>query len=68
MTKDNAKNIIIGVLVFIFAIETFMMTLSFGIINDLKGIINEYMNDKNVCKSQLDSLTQEMERLQNAEN
>lgn len=35
------------------------------LINDLKATANGYESDRNICRGQLDSLTQELERWQN---
>lgn len=45
-------------------------TIAFGVdlINDLKATTNGYESNKNLCRSQLDSLTQELERMQNDYN
>ena len=42
-------------------------TIAFGVdlIDDLKATANGYESDRNLCRSQLDSLTQELERWQN---
>lgn len=44
--------------------------IAFGVdlindLNDLKATANGYESDRNLCRSQLDSLTQELERWQN---
>lgn len=43
-----------------------VFTIAFGVdlINDLKATVNGYKSDRNLCRSQLDSLTQELERWQ----
>ena len=46
-------------------IELGVIFLGVDIINDLKATANGYESDKNLCRSQLDSLTQELERWQN---
>lgn len=46
-------------------IELGVILLGVDIINDLKATANGYESDRNICRSQLDSLTQELERMQN---
>lgn len=58
------KDILLTVLIFVVVIETFLIALGIGIINDLKATANGYQSDRNLCRSQLDSLTQEIERMQ----
>lgn len=43
------------------------LVIAFGVdvINDLKATANDYESDRNLCRSQLDSLTQELEKWQN---
>lgn len=62
---NNLKDILLAVLVFAIVIETFLITLGIGVINDLKATANGYESDRNLCRSQLDSLIQDYERLQN---
>ena len=50
---------------FIVIIEFGIILLEIGIIDDLKATANVYKSDSNLCRSQLDSLTQELERWQN---
>lgn len=64
MNKNNLKDILLAVLVFAIVIETFMITLAVGVINDLKATTNGYESDRNLCRSQLDSLKQELEIMQ----
>ena len=45
-------------------IELGAILLGIDIINDLKATANGYESDRNLCRSQLDSLTQELERTQ----
>lgn len=45
-------------------IELGAILLGVDIINDLKATANGYESDRNLCRSQLDSLTQELERWQ----
>lgn len=44
--------------------QAFIIELGIDIINDLKATANGYESDRNLCRSQLDSLTQELERWQ----
>lgn len=46
-------------------IELGVIFLGIDIIDDLKATANGYESDRNLCRSQLDSLTQDYERLQN---
>lgn len=62
---NNLKDVLLAVLVFAIVIETFLITLGMGVINDLKATANGYESDRNLCRSQLDSLKQELEIMQN---
>lgn len=46
-------------------IELGAILLGVDIIDDLKATANGYESDRNLCRSQLDSLTHELERWQN---
>lgn len=46
-------------------IELGVIFLGVDIINDLRATANGYESDRNLCRSQIDSLTQELERWQN---
>lgn len=46
-------------------IELGVIFLGVDIIDDLRATANGYESDRNLCRSQLDSLTQELERMQN---
>ena len=46
-------------------IELGVIFLGVNIIDDLRATANGYESDRNLCRSQLDSLTQDYERLQN---
>lgn len=46
-------------------IELRVIFLGVDIIDDLKATSNGYESDRNLCRSQLDSLTHELERWQN---
>lgn len=45
--------------------QAFAIAFGVELINDLKATANGYESDRNLCRSQLDSLTQDYERLQN---
>lgn len=45
--------------------QAFVIGFGVNLINDLKATANGYKSDRNLCRSQLDSLTQELERWQN---
>ena len=45
--------------------QAFIIAFGVDLINDLKATANGYESDRNLCRSQLDSLTQELERWQN---
>lgn len=44
--------------------QAFAIAFGVELINDLKATANGYKSDRNLCRSQLDSLTQELERWQ----
>lgn len=46
-------------------LELGLIFMGVDLINDLKATANGYESDRNICRSQLDSLTQELERWQN---
>lgn len=46
-------------------LELGFIFMGVDIINDLRATANGYESDRNLCRSQLDSLTQDYERLQN---
>lgn len=48
--------------------QAFIIELGIDIINDLKATANGYESDRNLCRGQLDSLMQELERWQNEGN
>ena len=52
------------VMSFAVLVELAVIFLGVDIINDLKATANGYESDRNLCRSQLDSLTQELERWQ----
>ena len=68
MNKEDIWNVlfIYAVIVsVVVVIELGVILLGVDIINDLKATANGYESDRNLCRSQLDSLTQELERWQN---
>ena len=65
MNKEDVKDMLF-IFVFIVALIEFLaIVLGKGLIDDLKATANGYESDRNLCRSQLDSLTQELERWQN---
>ena len=64
MNKEDIKTtglIILGLATFI---ELLVIILNIIGYYDLKATANGYESDRNLCRSQLDSLTQELERWQ----
>lgn len=62
--EDKLWTVLIIAIIIIFG-QAFIIGLGVDIINDLKATANGYESDRNLCRSQLDSLTQDYERLQN---
>lgn len=62
--EDKLWLALITTIIIIFG-QAFIIGLGVDIINDLKATSNGYESDRNLCRSQLDSLTQELERWQN---
>ena len=62
--EDKLWTALIIAIIVIFG-QAFIIGLGVDIINDLKATANGYESDRNLCRSQLDSLTQELERWQN---
>ena len=62
--EDKLWLALITAIIIIFG-QAFIIGLGVDIINDLKATANGYESDRNLCRSQLDSLTQELERWQN---
>lgn len=62
--EDKLWLALITAIIIIFG-QAFIIGLGVDIINDLKATANGYESDRNLCRSQLDSLTQELERMQN---
>ena len=65
MNKEDKLWTAIIVLVIVVLGQAFVIAYGVGLIDDLKAIANGYESDRNLCRSQLDSLTQDYERLQN---
>lgn len=62
--EDKLWTTLIIAIIIIFG-QAFIIGLGIDIIDDLKTTANGYESDRNLCRSQLDSLTQELERWQN---
>lgn len=65
--EDKLWTALIIAIIIIFG-QAFAIAFGVGLINDLKATANGYKSDRNLCKGQLDSLTQELERIQNVDN
>lgn len=65
--EDKLWTALIIAIIIIFG-QSFIIGLGVDIIDDLKATANGYESDRNLCRSQLDSLTQELERMQNEGN
>ena len=64
MNKEDELWIVLIIAIIIIFGQAFIIGLGVDIINDLKATANGYESDRNLCRSQLDSLTQELERWQ----
>lgn len=62
--EDKLWTALIIAIIIIFG-QAFIIGLGVDIIDDLKATANGYESDRNLCRSQLDSLMQELERMQN---
>lgn len=62
--EDKLWTALIIAIIIIFG-QAFAIAYGVGLIDDLKATANGYESDRNLCRSQLDSLTQELERWQN---
>ena len=62
--EDKLWNALIIAIIIIFG-QAFAIGIGVDIIDDLKATANGYESDRNLCRSQLDSLIQELERWQN---
>lgn len=65
--EDKLWTVLIIAIIIIFG-QAFVIGFGVDLINDLKATANGYESDRNLCRSQLDSLTQELERWQNEGN
>ena len=65
MNKEDILWISIVILVSIVMVQSFVIGFGVNLIDDLKATANGHESDRNLCRSQLDSLTQDYERLQN---
>lgn len=64
-TKEDKLWTALIILVIVVLGQAFVIAFAKGLIDDLKATANGYESDRNLCRSQLDSLTQELERYQN---
>ena len=64
-TKEDKLWTAVIILVIVVFGQAFAIAFGKDLINDLKATANGYKSDRNLCRSQLDSLTQELERWQN---
>ena len=62
--EDKLWTALIIAIIIIFG-QVLAIAFGVGLIDDLKATANGYESDRNLCRSQLDSLTQDYERLQN---
>ena len=62
--EDKLWTALIIAIIIVFG-QAFAIAYGVGLIDDLKATANGYESDRNLCRSQLDSLTQDYERLQN---
>ena len=67
-TKEDKLWTAIIVLIIVVFGQAFAIAFGKDLIDDLKATANGYKSDRNLCRSQLDSLTQELERWQNVNN
>ena len=67
-TKEDKLWTALIILVIVVLEEAFVIAFAKGLIDDLKATANGYESDRNLCRSQLDSLTQELERWQSDDN
>lgn len=63
-TKEDKLWTALIILVIVVLGQAFAIAFGVDLINDLKATANGYKSDRNLCRSQLDSLTQELERWQ----
>ena len=62
--EDKLWTALIIAIIIIFG-QAFAIVYGVGLIDDLKATAYGYESDRNLCRSQLDSLIQDYERLQN---
>lgn len=62
--EDKLWIALITAIIIIFG-QAFIIAFGVDLIDDLRATANGYESDRNLCRSQLDSLTQELERMQN---
>lgn len=65
MNKEDKLWLTLIIAIIIIFGQAFIIGLGVDIIDDLRATANGYESDRNLCRSQLDSLTQDYERLQN---
>lgn len=63
-TKEDKLWTAVIILVIVLFGQAFVIAFGKDLIDDLKATANGYKSDRNLCRSQLDSLTQELERWQ----
>lgn len=63
-TKEDKLWTALIILVIVVLGQAFAIAFGVDLINDLKATANGYESDRNICRGQLDSLTQELERWQ----
>ena len=62
--EDKLWTAVIILVIMVFELA-FAIVFAKDLIDDLRATANGYESDRNLCRSQLDSLTQELERWQN---
>ena len=62
--EDKLWTAVIILVIMVFELA-FAIVFAKDLIDDLRATANGYESDRNLCRSQLDSLTQDYERLQN---
>lgn len=62
--EDKLWTAVIILVIMVFELA-FAIVFAKDLIDDLKATANGYESDRNLCRSQLDSLIQDYERLQN---
>ena len=64
MNKEEKLWMALIIAIIIIFGQAFAIAFGKDLIDDLKATANGYESDRNLCRSQLDSLTQDYERLQ----